>query len=78
MLIFRVRIVKLHARIAHREDPNELLLQEKSDLGLHCIPRPFWQATGIQNFRTCTVLSTVNLFKYRFRKTKLWSVKLII
>ena len=67
MLIFRVRIVKLLARIANREDPDKLLLPKQSDLGLHCISRPFWQATGIQNFRTCTVLSTVNLFKYRFR-----------
>ena len=34
------------------------LLLEQSDLGLHCLPKPFWQATSCQNFRTCTVKQT--------------------
>ena len=33
-----------------------LLLQKQSDLGMHCLPRSFWQATSVQNFRTFTVL----------------------
>ena len=32
-----------------------LLLQKQSDLGLHCLSLPFWQATSIQNLRTSTV-----------------------
>ena len=32
-----------------------LLLQKQSDLGLHCMPRPFWQTTCVRNFRTFTV-----------------------
>ena len=30
----------------------ELFLQKQSDLGLHCLSGPFWQATSVQNFRT--------------------------
>ena len=33
-----------------------LLLQKQSDLGLHCLSRPFWQAASVLNFRTFTVL----------------------
>ena len=36
-------------RITNREDPDQ------SDLGLHCLSRPFWQATSVQNFRTFSV-----------------------
>ena len=32
-----------------------LLLQKQSDLGLHCLTKPFWQATSVPNFRTFTV-----------------------
>ena len=42
-------------RVANREDPVRLLLQKQSDLGLHCLSRPFWQATSVQNFRTLTI-----------------------
>ena len=28
-----------------------LLLQKQSDLSLHCLSKPFWQATSVQNFR---------------------------
>ena len=30
-------------RIANREDPDQTALQKQSDLGLHCLSRPFWQ-----------------------------------
>ena len=32
------------------------LLSKKSDLGLHCLSRQFWQTTSVPNFRTSTVL----------------------
>ena len=45
-------------RIASREDPGliRLLLKKQPDLGLCCLPRAFWQASSIQNFRTFTIL----------------------
>ena len=39
-------------RIANREDPVQTA---SSDLGLHCLSRPFWQAASIRNFITFTV-----------------------
>ena len=49
---------KMPVRIANREDPTlfRLFLQKQSDLGLHCLSRPFWQATSVQNFRTSSVV----------------------
>ena len=41
-------------RIAIREDPDQ------SGLDLHCLYRPFWQATRVQNFRTSTVLRHIS------------------
>ena len=44
----------MHVRIENREDPDQtassgvLLLQKQSDLGVHCLSRPFWQATGVK------------------------------
>ena len=38
-----------------------LLLQNQSDLSLHCLFRPFCQATCFRNFRTFTVISTHTL-----------------
>ena len=32
-----------------------LLLQKPSDLGLFCLFMPFWNVTGVQNFRTFSV-----------------------
>ena len=50
-------------RIGNKEDPDQtasdlirLLFQKQSDLGLLCLFRPFWQASGFQNFTTSTVL----------------------
>ena len=41
---FRAEIHKILVRIANREDP---------DLGLLCLPRPYWQAASVRNLRTC-------------------------
>ena len=38
-------------RTANREDPDET----QSHQGLHCLLRPFWQATIVRNFRTSIV-----------------------
>ena len=42
-----------------------LLLQKQSDLGLHCLFRPFWQATSVLKFRTFTVPMYTPLLRYR-------------
>ena len=34
-----------------------LLLWYQSDLGLHCLFRPFWKATSVGNLRTLTIFS---------------------
>ena len=39
-------------RIANRENPDQTA---SSDLGLHCLSSPFWQANSVSNFRTFTV-----------------------
>ena len=49
MLVIKAGINKMLVRIENREN--------KSDLGLHSLSMPFWQATGVQNFRTFTVAS---------------------
>ena len=43
-------------RIANRKTLIRLLLQEQSDLGLHCLSMLFWQATSAQNFRRSTIV----------------------
>ena len=45
MLGFRAGINKILVRIANRVD------LDKTDLGLPCLSRPFWQATNVRNFR---------------------------
>ena len=42
MLVIRAGIEKMLVRIANRETLIRLLLQKQSDLGLHCLPRPFF------------------------------------
>ena len=42
-------------KIANRETPIRLLHQKQSDLGLHCLSRPFWWATSVLYLRTFTV-----------------------
>ena len=58
MSIFRAEINKILVRIANREEKTliRLLLKKQSDLGLDCLSRPFGQANGVQNFRTCKIL----------------------
>ena len=45
--------------MANRKDPDQ------TDLGVRCLCRPFWQATGVRNFRIiyCHVLKT---FSYTY------------
>ena len=38
--------------------------QRQSDLGLHCLSRPFWKATTVQNFRIFTVIQCKQPIKY--------------
>ena len=59
MLVVRAWRPKLLVEIAHMEDP---------DQGLHCLSRPFWQASSVQNFRTF-IISQVEMLNSYF-KTK--------
>ena len=40
--------VGIQTGIGHKKDPKQ------SDLGLRCLPRPFWQIPSVQNVRTFT------------------------
>ena len=45
-------------RITNRESGMTMIrlhLQKQSNIGLHCLSRPLWQATSVRNFRTSTV-----------------------
>ena len=42
-------IHKILVRIVNREDPDQTASQKQSDLCLHCLSRPFWQADSVQN-----------------------------
>ena len=57
-LIYRLKagIHKKPLRITNREVWKTLirLKKKQSDLGLHCLSRPFLQATNVGNFRTFT------------------------
>ena len=55
MLVIRTGIHKMLFRISNWEDPDQ------TDLGLHCLSGPFWQATSVQNFRTFAVLKATVL-----------------
>ena len=54
MLLIKAGVHKMLVQIANREDPDRLLLQKQSDLGLRCLSSPLWQATSVRNFRTFT------------------------
>ena len=41
MLDLRTGNNKMLVRIANREDPDQTAFQKQSDLGLHCLSRPF-------------------------------------
>ena len=56
MFNFRAGFHKMLVRMANREKTLiRLLLKKQSDLGLHYLSRPFWQATSFRNFRTFAV-----------------------
>ena len=55
MLVMRAGIHKMLVRIANRETLIRLLLQRQFDLGLHCLPMPFWQATSALTFKPFTI-----------------------
>ena len=39
----------MSVRIANWEGPDQTAsIQKQSDLGLHCLSRPFWQTTSVQ------------------------------
>ena len=44
-------------RIAKRGDPVQT--EKQSDLGLHCLSRPFWQVADILNFKIFIIISLV-------------------
>ena len=45
MLVIRAAIHKMLVRIANMDGPDQTA--SESDLGVHCMSRPFWQATSI-------------------------------
>ena len=51
MLVFRAGIHKMLVTIENREDPDQTASSGHSDLGLHCLSSPSWQATSVRNFR---------------------------
>ena len=55
MLVVRAEFHKMLVRIANREDPDKTASSEAGS-GLHCLSRPFWQATSVQKFRIFTVV----------------------
>ena len=48
----RASIYKILVGKANSSDPDQTASEEAvaSDLGLHCLSRPFWQTISIQNF----------------------------
>ena len=53
MLIFSAGINKILVRLSKTgKTLIRLLLQKQSDLGLHCLHRPYWQSASVRNFRT--------------------------
>ena len=50
----RAGIHKMLVRIPNREDPDQTASEKQSDLGLHCLFRPFLQAITVRNFKTST------------------------
>ena len=53
MLVFSAVIDKMLIRITGKT-LIRVLLQKQSDLGLHCLSMPFWNATTVRDFRTFT------------------------
>ena len=54
MLDTRAGIQKMFVKIANRNTPDQTA---SSDLGLHCLSKPFRHAISISHFRTSTINS---------------------
>ena len=63
MLVVRAWSPKLLVEIAHMEDP---------DQGLHCLSKPFGQASSVQNFRTF-IISQIEMLNYYFKTTEVYA-----
>ena len=75
MLVFMAGIHKSVSYYQTGKALIRLFLQKQSDLGLHCLSRPFWQATSVKIFRKfldkVNVLKCLTLFFY-FSQIKCW------
>ena len=47
-MVIKAGINKMLVRIANRKEPVQTASSKQSDLGLHCLSSPFWQATLVQ------------------------------
>ena len=47
MYVIRAEILKMLVKITNRGDPDQMLLQKQSDLGLGCLSMSFCQATSV-------------------------------
>ena len=56
MLALKAGIHKMLFNIANTGKTLITASQKQPDLGLLCLPMPFWQATGVRNFSTFTVV----------------------
>ena len=45
-----------------------LLPQKQSDLGMHCLSRPFCQATSVRNFRAFHIACNIKAFYQKYHK----------
>ena len=64
MVVIWAGIHRMLVRMANKVDPD----QTASDLGLPCLSRLFKQATNVQNFRTFTLPSFVDLAMITIRQ----------
>ena len=55
MLVIRDRIHKMLVIIANREDPDQTASL------LHCLPRPFWKAANVRDFRTFNIVEVYSI-----------------
>ena len=64
MLAIRAGIHKILVRIANREDPDKTASSEAVWSGSKLFAQAIWQATGVQNFRTSTVIKQIPTVSY--------------
>ena len=55
-MVIKAGINQSLVRIANREDPDQTGSSKEAYLCLRQLSRPFWQAVGVQNFRTFTLV----------------------